>query len=248
MKCPGQDIKYWKPGTIFDVKCPNCGKDVKFFKDNTTRKCSHCGYKFINPKMDFGCATYCPYASQCVGDIIKEYKAQREDTLKERIAVEMRKYFKEDFKRITHSIQVAQYAEKIGKNEGGNLAVILAAAYMYDIGIHEAAQAKTSAAAENHEKTGLSVARSIITELGVKKDLIEEICYILSCRYHTGLDSSLNLKIIHDADLIVNLEGKQKENPKGDEKLVEFLGKAFLTESGRKEAENVFFGNEESHE
>ena len=25
MKCPGQDIRYWKPGAIFEVKCPKCG-------------------------------------------------------------------------------------------------------------------------------------------------------------------------------------------------------------------------------
>ena len=245
MKCPGQDIKYWKPDAVFDVKCPKCGKGVEFFKDDTIRKCSNCGFKFINPKMDFGCAAYCPYAAQCVGNLPEEqYKAQKVDTLRERIAVEMRKYFREDFKRITHSIRVAHYAEKIGQNEGGNLAVILAAAYMYNIGIHEAAQAKASAAVENHEKSGLSVVRTILTGLGAKKELIDEVCYITDYRQHPSPDSNLNLKIIHDADLIVNLEEKQKENPKGDEKLVEFIEKAFLTESGRKEAENVFFGNE----
>jgi len=150
MKCPGQDIRYWKPGAVFDVKCPKCGKDVEFFKDDTTRKCRNCGHKFINPKLDFGCAAYCQYAAQCVGDLPEEYKAQREDTLKERIAVEMKKYFKKDFKRIGHAMQVARYAEKIGKNEGGDLAVILAAAYLHDIGIHEAARA--SATDGNHEK------------------------------------------------------------------------------------------------
>ena len=36
MKCPGQDTLYWKPGAIFEAKCPKCGKEVEFFKDDKT--------------------------------------------------------------------------------------------------------------------------------------------------------------------------------------------------------------------
>ena len=67
MKCPGQDTQYWKPGAIYDAKCPKCEKIVEFFKDDTTRKCSHCGHRFINPELDFGCASYCQFAEQCIG-------------------------------------------------------------------------------------------------------------------------------------------------------------------------------------
>ena len=59
MKCPGQDTQYWKPGAIFEEKCPECGAAVEFFKDDTTRKCPKCGHRFLNPKLDFGCAAYC---------------------------------------------------------------------------------------------------------------------------------------------------------------------------------------------
>jgi hypothetical protein len=31
MKCPGQDSQYWKPGAIFETKCPKCGAEVEFF-------------------------------------------------------------------------------------------------------------------------------------------------------------------------------------------------------------------------
>ena len=37
MRCPGQDMQYWKPGAIFEEKCPQCGQTVEFFKDNTAR-------------------------------------------------------------------------------------------------------------------------------------------------------------------------------------------------------------------
>jgi len=240
MKCPGQDIRYWKPGAIFEVKCPKCGHEVEFFKDDPSRKCDKCGHRFINPEMDFGCASYCEFAEQCIGTLPPELLAKREDLLKDRVALEMKRYFKQDFKRIGHATRVARYAERIGKNEGGNLAVILSAAYLYDIGIHEAERIKTGTAAKNHEKTGPPVARSIMTELGAKKELIEEVCDIIAHHHHPGPDSNLNFKIVYDADLIVNIEEKHDEKPIDSERLNRIIEKSFLTKSGQEEARNVF--------
>jgi hypothetical protein len=138
MKCPGQDSQYWKPGAIFETKCPKCGAEVEFFKDDSMRRCGKCGHKFLNPGLDFGCASYCQYAEQCIGNLPPELIAQKEDLLKDRVAIEMKRYFKNDFKRIGHASRVARYADKIGKQERGNLAVILTAAYLHDIGIKEA--------------------------------------------------------------------------------------------------------------
>lgn len=134
MKCPGQDTQYWKPGAIFEVSCPECDGTVEFFKDDTSRKCPSCGHRFVNPKMDFGCAAYCQYAEQCLGDLPPELIAQKEDFLKDRVAIEMKRYFRTDFKQISHATRVARYAERIGKEERGNLAVILSSAYLHDIG------------------------------------------------------------------------------------------------------------------
>ena len=68
MKCPGQDTRYWKPNDIFDEHCSRCGNIVEFFKDDGIRKCSHCGYKIKNPKVNVACDTYCEFADHC-----KEY-------------------------------------------------------------------------------------------------------------------------------------------------------------------------------
>jgi len=68
MKCPGQDSRLWGPEAIFEAKCPECGGPIEFFKDESSRKCRKCGHKVLNPKMDFGCAAYCRYAAQCLGE------------------------------------------------------------------------------------------------------------------------------------------------------------------------------------
>ena len=155
MKCPGQDTRYWKPGAIFDVSCPECGSDVEFFKDDTTRPCKQCGHRLLNPDVDFGCASYCQYAEQCLGDLPAELLAEKDDLLKDRVAIEMKRYFGQDFRRIGHAALVARYAEQIVKEEGGDPAVVLCAAYLHDIGLHEAERKYHSAGAEYHQKRGL---------------------------------------------------------------------------------------------
>jgi hypothetical protein len=49
--------------------------------------------------MDFGCASYCKYAEQCLGELPPELLAQRDDLLKDRVAVEMKRYFGRNFRR-----------------------------------------------------------------------------------------------------------------------------------------------------
>jgi ferredoxin len=74
-------MRYWKPGDIYEIACPNCGRAVEFFKDETTRRCKGCGEKVANPKIDFGCAAYCQYAAACLGEIGPELAALREGPL-----------------------------------------------------------------------------------------------------------------------------------------------------------------------
>ena len=237
MKCPGQDSRYWKPDSIFEAKCPECGKIVEFFKDDTTRKCRHCGHRFANPKMDFGCAAYCKFAEQCIGTLPPELLAQRDDLLKDRIAIEMKKYFKTDFKRIGHASRVARYAQKIGVAEGGNMAVILASAYLHDIGIHEAEKKYNSTAAVYQEKEGPAIARSIMEGLGANNDLIEEVCDIIGHHHHPKDEETLNFKVLYDADLIANIEDNHKEKPAEPEKIKKIINSSFLTKNGKKIAE-----------
>ena len=240
MKCPGQDSRYWKAEAIFDEKCPKCGNSVEFFKDDTARKCSQCGHRFINPKMDFGCASYCEFAEQCMGTLPPELLAEKEDLLKDRVAIEMKRYFKTDFKRIGHATKVARHAERIGKMEAGNLAVILCAAFLHDIGIPEAERKYNSTAARYQEQEGPPIAREILDKLGAKEALVDEVCDIIGHHHHPKEDDDVNFKVLYDADLIVNLEEQIKENPKEGEKLEELIAKTFLTESGQKEARKLF--------
>jgi len=242
MKCPGQDTQYWQPGAIFETNCPQCDHPVEFFKDDTSRKCGNCGHRFVNPGMDFGCAAYCQFADQCIGDLPPELLAQKEGLLKDRVALEMKRYFGKDFRRIGHATRVARYAERIGKNEKAEMAVILSAAYLHDIGILEAEKKHANPAVADHEKEGPAVAKSILVKLGAKEALIEEVSDIISNHHHPKDDASINFKVVYDSDLLENLDEKQKESPMTKEQLEDFIEKSFLTNSGRRTAKDVLLG------
>jgi HD superfamily phosphohydrolase YqeK len=239
MKCPGQDTQYWKPGAIFEVKCPECGDVVEFFKDDTNRKCGKCGHRFVNPEMDFGCASYCQYAEQCLGTLPPELLAEKEDILKDRVAIEMKRYFKNDFKRIGHATRVARYAEKIGKYEGGNLAVIISAAYLHDIGIHEAERKHGSNSGKYQELEGPPIARELLEKLGANEELIKEVCDIVGHHHSPRNEETINFKAVYDADIIANIEDNRKEEDIDKEKIERIIEKSFLTNTGRSVARDV---------
>ena len=226
MKCPGQDMQYWTAEAIFEVDCPKCTKAVEFYKDDTTRSCSHCGHRFVNPKMDFGCAAYCKFAEQCIGTLPEEFVGTQDNLLKDKVAVEMKRYYKTDFKRIGHLSRIARYAEKIASQEGVNLAIVLCAAYLKDIDADDV-EAETSA-------------ETILAKLGANDEIRQEVCSLIEALKtgHTGI--SREAKSLSDADSIALLEERNKEQAIDEEQFERFISEDIATESGRTIAKSLF--------
>ena len=222
MKCPGQDMKYWNENAIFEVACPKCQAPVEFYKDDTSRKCGSCGHRFVNPKMDFGCASYCQYAEQCIGALPEEFTGGKEALLKEKVAVEMKRYFQTDFKSIRQASSTAQFAENIGKTEGGaKLAIVLCAAYLCG--------------------TGLAAARTILQKVGANEQMIEEICLLLAEQQEEQECRSLPAKILHDALILRTVQEELKEQPAGAEQVQQHAAK-LTTDSARDIAASLIGG------
>lgn len=190
MKCPGQDTQYWKADAVFEVDCPKCSAQVEFFKDDTTRRCGQCGHRFVNPKMDFGCAAYCQYAEQCLGDLPPELVAEQEDLLKDRVAIAVKRHLKTDFKRIGHISRRAWHAEQMVKADGRNakLPVVLITAFLWDLDADDQVQESP-------------VAHSILTDLKAPPPLIEQVCKIIAMRGKSNADEmDTEYKIIAEAE------------------------------------------------
>jgi hypothetical protein len=229
-------MQYWKPGAIFESSCPQCGHPVEFFKDDTARKCGRCGHRFVNPQMDFGCAAYCPYAEQCLGTLPEGLAAQKENLLKDRVAVEMKRTFRNDFKRIGRAGRVARYAERIGKAEKGNLAVILTAAYLLDVRDPAAEDSSEAVPAKHPGAAEPSAAREILTRLGAREELIAEVCGIIALHRSSRTGDSINFRAVYDADALETLETEHKQGAVDAGAMAERIEGSFLTASGRQAA------------
>ncbi len=222
MKCPGQDMQYWKGDAIYDVDCPQCGKPVEFYKDDTARSCSHCSHRFVNPRMDFGCAAYCTFAEQCIGTLPEEFAGSAKNLLKDKVAVEMKRHYKNDFKQIGHLSRVARHAEKIGKEEGVNLAVLLCAAYLKDI-----------------EKNS-GEAAAILERLGADEVMQREVCALIRNLESARQGASKEAAVLGDASAIAEIETQKKEQPIGEDELESFLKNKIFTAAGQEIARSLF--------
>lgn len=207
MKCPGQDTQYWSSSAIFEADCPKCGKTVEFFKDDTARKCHHCGERFINPSMDFGCASYCQHASQCIGELPEEVAAQfQKDMFKDKLAISVKYYFKDDFKRVQETAEIARAAEMLAKAEKCDLFVVLCAAFVGDIVAEDA--------------------RELLVDLEVDGDLLENILSIEEAKN----EKSKEYLVIHDARLYAKTKKMKQKEQNVDIKQVVTL---CMTDSGK---------------
>ena len=233
MRCPGQDMRFWKPGDIFETQCPKCGRKIEFFKDEVRRRCG-CGHEVVNPKMDLGCAAWCQYAEQCVGDIPEEMKAKQraeeKGLLRERISLEMKKFWGTHYQRVNHALRVARYAEKILRMEGGNPLVVIGAAYLHDLDRH-GAEIEGRKSPENGKRERFAMVREILERLVVEKEAISEIVDVIH-RLHSPRDEeSLNFQILYEADWLAGIE--ERENREDQAELEERILNNFKTTTGR---------------
>jgi HD superfamily phosphodiesterase len=243
MKCPGQDLRYWKPGDIFDVPCPQCEKKIEFFKDDVRRRCTSCGAQVTNPKIDFGCSQWCAYAEQCLGNLTVERAKKRGEFLRDGVASEMRRVFGNDRKRINHAKRVVRFAEEILREEGGDPAVVIAASYLHDIGIHEAEKKYNSTAGNYQEREGPPIARNILERLGADRDMIDEVCNLIAHHHSPGQIQTLNFQILWEADCLANLEEVTDKEPDRVAKTVENI---FRTATGKRLAKTLLLDKRDS--
>ncbi len=248
MRCPGQDRRHWTGDVVSEVPCPACGVSVEFFKDEGSRRCSSCGHRFSNPKMDLSCAEWCEHAEECLGYAPERktlpaaagarLKAGGEGPLASRLITEMKALFGRDQKRIAHALAVFQHAKALVRKEGGDPRVVLAAAVLHDIGIHEAERRHGSTAGRYQEIEGPPIARKIMEDIGLDAETVEHACRIVGS-HHTGRDiDTIEFRILWDSDWLVNLPDEYPDADRnGLEGLVERL---FKTDAGREKARRLF--------
>lgn len=239
MKCPGQDMQFWNEAAIFEAPCSKCDQTIEFYKDDTNRKCGHCGNRMVNPKMDFGCASYCQYAEQCLGTLPEEFVGNRDNLLKDRVAVEVKRYLKADFKRIGHAIKVAQQAEKIGREEGANLAATVCAAYLLEVGEAETLNKYGADGVEHTARETKKLAEEILGKLGANEAIVREVCNLIDQTLTLRDATHLDFRVLADAAVLARLEQENKLAPLQAARINEAIEIDLLTDSGRRVAKQM---------
>lgn len=157
---------------------------------------------------------------------------------KEALMRAMKDHFKEDARRINHARKVTEYAEELLKQEDGDYSIVIGAAVLHDIGIHQAQKKYGSTAGKYQEKEGPPIARRILARLGFEQNQINEICDIIAHHHSPGKIVTKNFGILYDADWLVNLRDEYDIQDRN--KLSHIIEKVFLTKSGQTLAREIY--------
>lgn len=126
-RCPGMDVRFWKPKDIFDLRCPHCGTTIEFWKDDPKRTCSGCGKVVSNPHIDLGCAKWCQYAEECLGTLPDT--TVTEAPIIERLSALLEREFHDHPERMQHARSACANAESLlNAGEHGDPRIIQVAA------------------------------------------------------------------------------------------------------------------------
>ncbi|MBN2323210.1 MAG: hypothetical protein JXQ30_05710 [Spirochaetes bacterium] len=245
MKCPGAKLARQPEPELF--RCPSCGYEVEIWTDEFYRTCPGCGFT-VTKNGVFNCIEWCDRAKECIGETLyAQYMARRIGSLKKRLleALEdhLRRHGKEPIdgesvtKTVSRTVRAVRFAEKIIALEGGEPHIAIPAVVLFDIG-----------RAARRDGAGAGAVRKILLGEGLRMEHIDMICGIVASPDTRSPDTrspdtmstdtmsadtrsanrqsradSLNLRIVHDARLLVRLEESRKSTQR----------ERFLTESGR---------------
>ncbi len=228
-RCPGQDSRHWRSDDVYDVPCPGCARTLEFWKDEPTRRCTGCGQKVVNPHLDLGCAKWCKFANECLALI---GGSKTDESFCDALIREMKEIFADDRKRITHALEVLDYAEAILRSERADPLVVRASAVLHDIGIQEAERKQGSSARAQQETDGAPIARRILQKFEVSPERVEHICRIVGSPRSEGDEDSTESQIIWDADRLADIPDQCAA--KDREQLADYVERTFRTAAGKR--------------
>jgi HD superfamily phosphodiesterase len=138
-----------------------------------------------------------------------------------------------------------KYVEELLKTEDGDWHILMPASILHDVGIKVAEEKYGSSAGHLQEREGPGIARKLLLKLGLRMEHIDEICEIIAHHHSPGEINTNNFKILYDADWLVNLGDEIGGGDK--QKLKKMISKVFLTQTGKKMAENIYLGRTSSN-
>ena len=119
-------------------------------------------------------------------------------------------YFGNDFRRITHALEVLKHCEKIEEttDEGGDHDILVASALLHDIGIKQSEETLGYNNGKTQEEYGPPVAEELLKAIGFPPEKIAKVSEIIGNHHSPSRYDYVELRILKEADKIVNgMEG-----------------------------------------
>jgi len=131
------------------------------------------------------------------------------DIIKGKITKLLVDFFGNDFRRITHALEVMKHAERIGESkEGCDYEVLIASALLHDIGIKPSEEMLGYNNGKTQEEYGPPVAEKLLKSIGFDDVKLRKVCEIIGNHHSPSRHEYVELKILKEADMMVNrLEG-----------------------------------------
>ncbi len=114
-------------------------------------------------------------------------------------------HFGSDFRRITHALEVLKYSENIMEEyEGCDYEVLIACALLHDAGIKPSEEALGYNNGRTQEQYGPPVVRALLESIGFPEGKTAKVCEIVGNHHSQSRYDYVELKILKEADRIVN--------------------------------------------
>jgi putative nucleotidyltransferase with HDIG domain len=127
------------------------------------------------------------------------------DYCKGQIAKLLIDYFRNDFRRITHALEVLKQAERIMEDTPGcDPEIVIAAALLHDVGIKPSEELLGYNNGKTQEKYGPPVAAELLTGIGFPEEKIIKVSEIIGNHHSPSRYDYVELRILKEADKIVN--------------------------------------------
>ncbi|MBT0663557.1 HD domain-containing protein [Geobacter pelophilus] len=120
-------------------------------------------------------------------------------------------YFENDFRRISHALEVLKHSEIIMENaECCDYEILIASALLHDIGIKQSEEILGYNNGKTQEKYGPPIAEKLLASIGFPDCKTMKVYEIIANHHSPSRHDYVELKIIKEADRIVNkLEGER---------------------------------------
>jgi putative nucleotidyltransferase with HDIG domain len=127
------------------------------------------------------------------------------DHCKGRIAKLLVDYFGNDFRRITHALEVLKHAERIMDNVPAcDREIVIAVALLHDVGIKQSEELVGYNNGVTQEKYGPPVAAELLRSIDFHQEKIIKVSEIIGNHHSPSRYDYVELKILKEADRIVN--------------------------------------------